>query len=378
MVRCVQYLTFDSIREGVGSSQVVNYLKRLSRDWDIELVNFEKRIDVQDVKRMHSLGINWNPINFGRFGFLGGLWRVFALRRRVKSESIVHARSDFSALAAILAGSSRVIWDCRAITPDQRIAQKKKRKFSIEYMVLRVIEYICAIKSQRIIVITKGACEFLMNRYNLPREKFLHVSTCVELDSFRPSLKYAFKDKDSLNIAFIGTLGRHYDIDLMNRIVSQFRSKINTKFTIALSEGSTTLYSEMNYDELVHLGHDEMPEFINSQDIGISIWRKDMGVSLISVAATKNAEFLACGKPIIVNIGQGDIGRLVLDYKVGVATSDDSNLSISRYVEDCLYLLRNDSSLAKRCVDLAYGQYSLEKGTNSISQLYSELDRDGI
>jgi len=369
----IQYLTFDSIQEGVGSSQVFSYLKRLSSSWDIELVNFEKKIEVSDIQKMQSLGINWRPLKFGNFGFFGGFKRIIALRRQVKSDAIIHGRGDFSALAAILAGSQRVIWDCRAITPEQRIAQKRKHRFSLEYVVLRAIEYICAKKSRKIIVITERACEFLMQRYRLPKSKFLHVSTCVELERFKPLVNQKPIGYDSLNIAFIGTLGEHYDIELMNRIVSEFKSKTKTKFSIALSKGSTTLYSLMDYDELVHLSHDEIPEFINSQDIGIAVWREDMGASLLSAAATKNAEFLACGKPIIVNISQGDIGRLVLKYKAGVATSDISDVAVNRYVEECLSLVKSDPSVSKRCVELAHRHYSLENGTNEISKLYSKL-----
>ena len=38
----VQYLTLDSIQEGVGASQVLSYVERLAEKWNIELVSFEK------------------------------------------------------------------------------------------------------------------------------------------------------------------------------------------------------------------------------------------------------------------------------------------------------------------------------------------------
>ena len=38
----VQYLNFDCIQEGVGASQVLSYVERLAKKWNIELVNFEK------------------------------------------------------------------------------------------------------------------------------------------------------------------------------------------------------------------------------------------------------------------------------------------------------------------------------------------------
>ena len=53
-MKSIQYLTFDSIQEGVGSSQVFSYLKRLSSSWDIELVNFEKKIEESDMQKVQS------------------------------------------------------------------------------------------------------------------------------------------------------------------------------------------------------------------------------------------------------------------------------------------------------------------------------------
>lgn len=68
---------------------------------------------------------SWRPLPFGKYGEVAGLNRILRLRKIVNRKAVVHARSDFAAFAAITAGSKRVIWDCRALTPDQRIAAKK-------------------------------------------------------------------------------------------------------------------------------------------------------------------------------------------------------------------------------------------------------------
>ena len=116
-----------------------------------------------------------------------------------------------------------------------------------------------------------------------------------------------------------------------------------------------------------------MPRFISSQDIGISIWRQNMGVSLLSVAATKNAEFLACGKPIIVNEHQGDIGGWVRDMKTGISTSSSDPNSLKRYVQEIIELMDEGKSLSNRCRALAEKQYSLEDAVRQISKAYESL-----
>ncbi len=370
----VQYLTLDSIQEGVGASQVLSYVERLAKNWNIELVSFEK--DFPSIGDDHSTAkgqFTWRPLPFGKYGEFAGLNRIWRLRKIVNQKAVVHARSDFAAFAAIIAGSKKVIWDCRALTPDQRIAAKNKSRHSMEYVALRLIEAVCAKKSQKIIVITEKARYFLQKRYGIPASKFLHVSTCVDLQRFRNDQKMQIERSREINIAFIGTIGPQYDIDLIARILEELRKLRKVHFTVSLSKGSTELYSTLKYDTVLRLSHSEMPKFIASQDIGLSIWREDMGVSLLSVAATKNAEFLACGKPIIVNEHQGDIGGWIRDTKTGVSTRSNGSKSVKHYAQEIINLIDEGESLSIRCRTLAEKYYSLEDAVRQISNVYESL-----
>jgi glycosyltransferase involved in cell wall biosynthesis len=286
---------------------------------------------------------------------------------------VVHARSDFAAFAGILAGSKKVIWDCRALTPDQRIAAKNKSRYSMEYVALRLIESVCAKKSQKIIVITEKARYFIQKQYGIPASKFIHVSTCVDLQRFRNNQKLQKETSKGIKIAFIGTIGPQYDIDLITRLLEELRKLRKVYFTVSLSKGSTELYSTLKCDSVLSLTHSEMPRFMASQDIGLSIWREDMGASLLSVAATKNAEFLACGKPIIVNENQGDIGGLIRNTKTGVATRSKDSKSVKHYAQEIINLIDEGESLSNRCRSLAEQYHSLEDAIKQISNVYESL-----
>ena len=370
----VQYLTLDSIQEGVGASQVLSYVERLAEKWNIELVSFEKDFSsIADAKSTVRGQFSWRPLPFGKYGEVAGLDRIWRLKKIVNRKAVVHARSDFAAFAAITAGSKRVIWDCRALTPDQRIAAKNKSRYSLEYVALRTIESVCAKKSQKIIVITEKARYFLQKRYGIPASKFLHVSTCVDLQRFHIDQKLQKEKSKEIKIAFIGTIGPQYDIDLIASILEELRKLRKVHFTVSLSKGSTELYSTLKCDSVLSLSHGEMPRFIASQDIGLSIWREDMGASLLSVAATKNAEFLACGKPIIVNENQGDIGGLIRETKTGVVTRSNDSNSVKHYAQEIISLIDEGESLSNRCRSLAEQYYSLEDAIRQISNVYESL-----
>jgi len=62
------YLTRNGLLEPLGQSQVLAYLRRLSRDYRITLITYEKDEDRADAERMdamraecYRLGIRWLP-----------------------------------------------------------------------------------------------------------------------------------------------------------------------------------------------------------------------------------------------------------------------------------------------------------------------------
>jgi glycosyltransferase involved in cell wall biosynthesis len=59
-----------------------------------------------------------------------------------------------------------------------------------------------------------------------------------------------------------------------------------------------------------------VPSYLAAADAGLSFIKPC--VSKIASSPTKNAEYLACGLPLIINRGIGDSDALVNDWKAGV------------------------------------------------------------
>jgi glycosyltransferase involved in cell wall biosynthesis len=76
------------------------------------------------------------------------------------------------------------------------------------------------------------------------------------------------------------------------------------------------------------LAFDEVPDALAACHVGLSPWRTDMGVGLLGAMPTKIGEFLAAGRPVVVNPGLGDMDRIieVFDCGVVVGGSDDDAL----------------------------------------------------
>ena len=163
-----------------------------------------------------------------------------------------------------------------------------------------------------------------------------------------------------------------YDIDLINKLIASLKKSQNVEVTIATSLGSTQLWQKLDYDFLTSVPHHEMPKLIKSHDIGISVWKNDLGVCLKSVASTKTAEFLACGKPVIINSNQGDFGVLIEKHRAGIVTFGSSDAEIESYARRLIELI-DDSSTFERCRNLVLEYYDLNQGVAELIRIYEQV-----
>lgn len=366
----VTYISLDSLREGVGASQVLAYIEKLRVDFNMTLISFEKVTPTtDDIARLKLKGVNWKPISFGRYGVFGGTQRFIKLLRLIPKNEVVHARSDLAAFASLIVNTRYVIWDCRALLADQRRAILGWSQFSFKFALMRFIEFFVAKRSAKIIVITKSVVPILMKRYKLNVEKMTHITTCVDRSRF-----FTSPLPQGQVIALIsGTLSDAYDFKLMNLIIQELRNQCSLKVIISLGEGHGLNWNQLLYDEVIRKSYYEMPNVISQSSFGLSIWKKDLGVALTSVASTKSAEFLSCGRPLIVNRNQGDIGRIVEEEDVGVATVGSSEQEIKAYCKSILQTI-GSPDIESRCSSVAERYFDLDQGVTSLANVYHRLE----
>ncbi len=366
----VLYLSFDSLNEGVGASQVLAYMRKVQPITQVTILSFEKKMPSRsEVDALEKDGLIWQPLPFGRFGILGGVSRVLRLWLKIDRSKIIHARSTLPALATLLRFPDSWIWDCRSLQADQRRALSASTRMSLSFVVMRIFEFMIAKRSTNIIVITNTVVPVIMERYKLPSEKLTVIPTCVDVNKFSV---VPFNRTRDIKILFAGTFSSAYDVEIINSIVSKLKEYIPVTVTIATSQGSTENWKQVDFDSVVSVTHDEMPALIQEHDLGFSIWKNDLGISLTSVASTKTAEFLACGRPVIINSRQGDFGALIRKYNAGVVTVSDSEVEIESYVKKIIQLVE-DEATPIRCREMAIKEFNLELGVNKLIKLYEKM-----
>jgi len=365
------YLSMDPLTSTVGSSQVLAYVERLAlRGVDVDLVTFEHRVDLDLWERLARIGVRWRPQDFGRHGSAGGLGRVMRARQSIMGAAMVHARSDMAAGAVALAGIDRWVWDVRSFWVDQKIASGVIRAGSMQERIMRRVEHRAAIRCSAAIALTESAIVELDRRYNyVVSPKATVITTCADLDRFQASTMPPMP----LRVLLSGTLNRYYDLQSMLDLVAELRRRRPVEFIVA-SPGETGWEAELSTVEAVRVSAtpDEMKDLVASCHLGLSVCRDDAGVSLLAAMPTKIGEFLAAGRPVVVNPGLVDATTLLVQERCGVTYGQTPSCGLDEVV-DRLEALLADPVTPERCRSLAESHFDLDAGVDRLIGVYRSI-----
>ena len=367
----ITYLSMDPLSSTVGASQVLPYVERFSdHGVDVELLTFEHVVDQVMSERLAGVGVTWRPQRYGRHGSAGGLGRVLRAARAVRGSSVVHARSDMAAASVMLAGVDCWVWDVRSLWADQKVATGVLRDGSPQQRLMRWVERQAAHRSTAVITLTGSAIDELDRRYGgVVSTKARVVTTCADLDRFTLSVLPPGPPR----VLLAGTLNRYYDVESMLDLVVEMRRRRPVQFVVA-SPGDTDWEDELaGMDALrVSATRDEMAKLVSSCHVGLSVCRDDAGPSLQAAMPTKIGEFLASGRPVVVNPGLVDAAGLVDRSDCGVVYGRSSSIGITEAV-DRLESLLADPDLPGRCRSLAEEHFDLDRGVDRLLAVYGEL-----
>lgn len=368
----ITYLSMDPLTSTVGFSQVLAYVERLAlRGVRVDLVTFEHDVDPVLNSRLVDLGIVWRPQRFGKHGAVGGLSRVLRAAWAVRGAETVHARSDMAAASVILTGIAHWVWDVRSFWADQKVAIGVFRAGSPQERVFRWVERRSASRATAVITLTGSAIEELDRRYGgVVGKKARVITTCVDLGRFRVS---PMPPRTEIRVLLAGTLNRFYDLGSMLDLVAELRRRRPVKFIVASPEGNSWEEELAEVDvERVSATPEEMVGLVASCHVGLSICRDDSGVSLLAAMPTKIGEFLASGRPVMINPGLVDVAELVSSHNCGVVFGS----SVLGRLEEAVNLLErqlDDPQLPTRCRNLAETHFDLEGGVDQLVATYHSV-----
>lgn len=392
--KSVLYITYDGILEPLGQSQILAYLEELSLEYNIFLLSYEKRLDLQNKdlyekinQRIATSKINWTSLNYHHklsaisttWDILHGIMRSIKIIR-LNDINIIHSRSYVSSVIALALKricKKPFIFDMRGFWANERVDGGLWKKNSFLFLLAKWFEKKFLLSADHIVSLTHAGVKAIksfdyLRHHNL---KFSIIPTCANLDFFKPvNLK-----KGPFTLGYVGSVGLWYDFDAALICFRELKKRVpDSKFLIINKHEHDFIKDRIEFHglrmdsiKLISADFDQIPAFINQMDAGIFFIKPLF--SKQASAPTKLAEFLGCGVPCLSNHGIGDMSEIFENYKVGIAIDNFSEMECKRGVDELLKLTKAEN-ISNICTLAAEKVFSLQTGVQSYKEIYETLN----
>lgn len=333
MNKNILYISILGMSEPLGKSQVLEYVKDLSKEYNMNLYSFEKDLNNNTINELyHTMkenNINWYYQKYSnKYGIFSTIQQIFTsfleIRKLIKKRNIkvIHARSMIPTVIALILKvfyNVKVIADIRGFQIDEKAEVGRLEKNSPLYKILKNVEQYTYKKSDAIVSLTFNAINYISQYTN--KSKISVISTCAsnkvfykipedEKKLFKNHLGYREND---IILLHAGAVSNWYDFDNELEIISKlFELNKDIKYLI-LNKGEHKFIekklNEYNIDKnrvkVQEVNFYEMYKYLNISIASIFIIKPTFAKK--ASAPTKFAENLCCGLFSITNNGIGDM-----------------------------------------------------------------------
>lgn len=395
----ILYISYDGMLEPLGQSQVLSYLERLADDYDVHLLSFEKPEDLKDSSRLGAVGdriaaagIKWTHRRYHKapsapataFDIAVGVATGLGIAK-MHHVRMVHARSYIPALIGLAvkrATGAKLLFDMRGLWADERVDGGLWPAGGRLYRTAKYIEHRLVRSSNHIVTLTEASVSEvrkLVAGEGAPVPISV-ITTCTDLQRFRPATS---KRKGPMVFGYVGSVGTWYLFDetlLAFRLLHEKRPDarlliVNRAEHPRIWERIADSGIDPSSADVIAAEHRDMPSHIARMTAGAALVKP--AFSKIASAPTKLAEYLACGVPVLGNIGVGDVGPILEGRGVGVAVEDFKESTL-RAAIDRLVSMTEQKDIAARCRATAEELFSLEGGVAGYRRIYENLLADAL
>ena len=362
--RRVLFISYNGMFDPLGQTQVIPYLRELAkRGVRFTLLSFErpfaftsdgarKREELREALAAH--GIEWHWLRYHQrpsvpatiYDVLAGIRKAKKLVRRNRIE-MVHARSHIPATIALALKKSlgiKMIFDLRGLMAEEYVDAQHWRKGSLPYRLTKSAERQIFAATDAVVTLTERIWPIIKEWEGLRGRDVQHavIPCCVDLSLFKFSEEDRAKRRaelglnDEFTIVYSGSLDGWYLTEQMADFFAAFMKRRSDAHLVWLTNGSHDRVKELMRSRSVpedkfsvlSVPARLVPSYLSAADAGLSFIKRCFSKKASS--PTKNAEYLACGLPLIINAGIGDSDALIDEWDAGVLLED---LTDAEYAE---------------------------------------------
>jgi glycosyltransferase involved in cell wall biosynthesis len=237
-------------------------------------------------------------------------------------------------------------------------------------------------KSNRIIVVTKGLGDLLIDKYNIANNKIIVIENGVNTDIFQPANITLTKAKLNLDIdtnyiCFVGYLaswqGVEYFIKALPYVIKYFS---NTKALIVgdgpMKDELAALANQLDVvDKIIFVGkipYNQVPLYINASEICVTP-KKPLRSGY---SPLKLCEYLACSKPVIATRTNGF--ELLEENNAGLLINPENQQEFA----DAINMLLKDPVLRQRMGENGRKYVLEDRSWESVARKVAKVCEDAI
>ncbi|HEY9005067.1 MAG TPA: glycosyltransferase [Ohtaekwangia sp.] len=330
--RSILYLSYDGLTDPLGQSQILPYLAGLSKEgYAITIISFEKPEKYISSKAKISAcceqyNLDWQPLLYHKSPpVLSTLYDLYLLRKQAsalhkqKQFSIVHCRSYITALVGMWLKkkySIKFIFDMRGFWADERVEgglwNQRHFVYRTVYKFFKKKEQEFLKHADAIVVLTEAAREVVLSWQ--AEDKVTVIPCCVDLQLFNPARITAGQRSSLRNklgigthdytVLYLGSIGTWYLWDDMVAFFRKIKAERPDAKFLVLTPDSDRIKPDKDFIVL-SAAREDVPLYIAASDVSVCFIKPSF--SKKGSSATKMAEVLAMGVPVVANTGWGDV-----------------------------------------------------------------------
>ncbi|MBN2776883.1 MAG: glycosyltransferase [Bacteroidales bacterium] len=402
----VLYISYDGMTDPLGESQVIPYLKELSKKKvEISILSAEKesayklRKDyIQNLLRQYN--IDWYPISYTKkppvVSTVLDIIKLIKTSKKLHKQKhfdIVHCRSYISAFAGLRLKNKfgvKFLFDMRGFYADERVDgnlwPQSNPVFKMVYRFFKKSEKKFFSHADHTISLTFSGKDVIHNNFGFKNIDIDVIPCCADTDLFdfrRINSDDIVKQKSELNISstefilsYLGSVGTWYMPDEMMKFFKVLCNyKPHSRFLIITRDEPQIIYNIANKHEVDISKIIVMPA--NREDVPLLLSISNASIFFIkpvfskkASSPTKLAELLGMGIPVICNANVGDLDKFIPENNLGVLIDNFDAENLDKMCKN----LDNEIDISKEHLrSVALELFSLEKGVQTYNKVYQKM-----
>jgi glycosyltransferase involved in cell wall biosynthesis len=396
------YLCYFGIREPLVQTQVLPYLRQLSKEGiEVTLLTFEPNRELEwslDAARamraqLESEGIHWYSRSYHKrpklvstlYDIVAGSRQAAGIANRHKIE-VLHARAHVPMAIALLIRrrtGCRLVFDIRGLMAEEYADAGNWKEGSVVFRLVKWIERRGIARADQVVVLTQRMRTWLVERGLASEKKIEVIPCCVDLTRFDVAAgSDAVVANARFEVIYAGAAAGLYLVDEMARFFLALRELEPTAFLRILTmTPRDQVVARLEREGLSEgdfwvgpVNASDVPAYLRTARIGISFRKPTF--SQIAASPTKIPEYLAAGLPVVCNYGVGDVDELVEGAGVGVVMRSFDRQAHVDAARRALSLT-SSSDIAARCREVATRNFDLKRvGAIGYRRVYMRIKED--